>query len=99
MAHRLPEEAEWTCRAAMQVTPRIRGDLTDARARAYLATFTDCTWGTFDEYSSMFFNVSILHYDVTRPEKNRCTCSSNAKEFTCVHTLGVAMMKKNNCSG
>jgi hypothetical protein len=41
----------------------------------------------------MFFNVSILHYDVTRPEKYRCTCSSNAKEFTCVHTLGVAMMR------
>ena len=75
------------------VAPGIRGDLTDARARAYVATFTDCTWGTFDEYTSMFFNVSILHYDVTRPEKYRCTCSVNAKEFTCVHTLGVAMMR------
>jgi hypothetical protein len=32
----------------------------------------------------MFYNVSILHHDVTR---------APAKEFTCVHTLGVAMMR------
>ena len=28
------------------VVPGITGDLTDARASAYVAIFTDCTWGT-----------------------------------------------------
>ena len=41
----------------------------------------------------MFFNVFILRHDVTRPELYNCTCARNAKEFTCAHSLGVAMMK------
>ena len=34
-----------------------------------------------------------MHHDETRPEMYDCTCSVNAKEFTCVHSLGVAMMR------
>ena len=70
-----------------------RGHLTDVKANSYVTTFAECAWDTFDEYTSMFFNVCILHPDETRPEMYDCTCSANAKQFTCVHSLGVAMMK------
>lgn len=75
------------------VAPGARGDLTDAKARVYVSTFTDCSWATFDEYSTMYFNVYILHADPTRPELYNCTCARNAKEFTCAHSLGVAIMR------
>ena len=70
-----------------------RGHLTDVKATAYATTFAECAWDTFDEYTSMFFNVCILHHDETRPEMYDCTCTANAKKFTCVHSLGVAMMR------
>ena len=73
--------------------PKVRGDLTDARANAYVTKFNDCSWATFDEYTTMYFNISILHHDITRPEMYSCTCSANAKEFTCIHSLGVALMR------
>ena len=79
--------------AYVAVAPGIKGDLTDSKALAYVATFTDCSWATFDDYTAMFFNVFILRYDNTRPELYNCTCARNAKEFTCAHSLGVAMMK------
>ena len=75
------------------VAPGIKGDLTDTKALAYVATYTDCSWDTFDDYTAMFFNVFILRHDPTRPELYNCTCARNAKEFTCAHSLGVAMMK------
>ena len=75
------------------VAPGVRGDLTDAKANAYVTAFNECAWDTFDNYTSMYFNVSILHHDTSRPENYRCTCSANAKEFTCVHSIGVAMMR------
>jgi hypothetical protein len=41
----------------------------------------------------MCYNISILTEDNTRPEMYCSTCSTNAKEFTCVHSLGLAMMR------
>jgi hypothetical protein len=75
------------------VSPGVRGDLTDLRAVSYVEKFNECSWPIFDEFTSMFFNVAILHEDLSRPEKYNCTCAQNAKEFTCIHTLGVAMMR------
>lgn len=75
------------------VAPGVQGDLTDQRAKAYVRTFTDGSWVTFDDFTKTFFNVCILREDVTRPEMFNCTCSKNAKEFTCVHSLGLAMMR------
>lgn len=76
------------------VAPGARGDLNDARANAYVDIFTHCSWATYDEYTSMFYHVSILRSDPTRPELYNCTCAHNAKEFTCIHSLGVAMMRR-----
>ena len=74
--------------------PGDGGDLTDIRAQGYLHTFNTCSWATYDEYTSMFNNISILRSDPTRPELYNCTCSKNAKTFTCVHSLGVAIMRR-----
>ena len=63
--------------------PGVRGDLNDRRADAYVDTFTTCSWATYDEYTTMYNNISILRSDPTRPELYNCTCASNAKEFTC----------------
>ena len=76
------------------VAPGIKGDLTDEKANRYATTFTDCSWCTYDEYTTMFHNVFILRSDPTRPEKYDCTCATNAKTFTCIHSLGVALMRR-----
>ena len=71
----------------------VKGDLNDEKANAYALKFREGAWDTFDEFTSMYFNVCILYHDMSRPEEYGCTCSTNAKEFTCVHSLGVAMMR------
>lgn len=76
------------------VKPGLRGDLTDAKAMSYVTAFTECNWATYDEFTTMFTSVFILRVDHTRPELFTCTCAANAKEFTCCHSLGVALMKK-----
>lgn len=75
------------------VAPGIRGDLTDEKANLYATTYTECSWTTYDRYTTMFHNVFILQSDTTRPEMYNCTCAVNAKEFTCTHSLGVALMR------
>jgi hypothetical protein len=42
----------------------VRGDLTDARANTHLIAFQECNWGTYDQYTSMSHNVSILRHDI-----------------------------------
>jgi hypothetical protein len=73
--------------------PGARGDLDEIKALAFVNTFTNCSWATYDEYTSMHSNISILRSDPTRPELYNCTCANNAKKFTCVHSLGVAIMR------
>ena len=75
------------------VAPGVQGHLTDERAVQYVRTFSEGSWATFDDFTKMYYNVCILTEDVTRPELFSCTCSTNAKEFTCVHSLGLAMMR------
>ena len=69
------------------------GHLTHDRAVQLINTFTDSTWNTFDAFTTMFYNVSILRIDETRPEGYRCSCIANCKEFTCCHSLAVAMIR------
>jgi hypothetical protein len=75
------------------VAPGVHGDLTDHRALAYERTFASGSWDSFDDFTQMYFNVFILRFDISRPEGYNCTCHKNAKEFTCVHSLGLALMK------
>lgn len=75
------------------LSPNSTGELTDARARRLIELFTTCSFPTFDIFSSYFFNVFILHEDTTRPEGFNCTCKTNAKTFTCDHSLGVANLR------
>ena len=49
------------------------GHLTHDRAVQLINTFTDSTWNTFDAFTTMFYNVSILRIDETRPEGYRCS--------------------------
>ena len=69
------------------------GHLTDNKALSYEEKFANGTWETFDDYTKMYFNVSILRRDVSRPEGYYCTCHKNAKQFTCIHSIGVALMR------
>ena len=69
------------------VAPGVKGDLTDEKANHYVTTFTDCSWSTYDKYTTMFHNVFILWSDPTRPEKYDCTCAANAKTSACTDSL------------
>lgn len=70
-----------------------RGDLTDAKAQAFITSFTDFTFASFDVYTSVSHNVSILRPDAARQEGYNCTCKQNCKEFFCIHALGVAIIR------
>ena len=48
---------------------------------------------SFDDYTSITNNVCILTADQTRQEGYTCTCKQNAKEFACIHSLEVAMLR------
>lgn len=71
----------------------VRGHLTDAKASAFIATFTDFTFPTFDNYTSTSHNVCIIRPDLTREENFNCTCKQNAKTHSCVHTIGVGILR------
>jgi hypothetical protein len=67
--------------------------LTDDRAQRFITMFSDFSFASYDEYTSVSNNVSILRRDDTRQEGYNCTCHQNAKEFFCVHSLGVAILR------
>ena len=93
-ANQIPPRAEFLPESTfVAAAPGARGDLTEIKALAFVNTLTNCSWATFDEYTSMHSNISILRSDPTRPELYNCTCANNAKKFTCVHSLGVAIMR------
>lgn len=76
------------------VAPGVQGDLTDQRAEAYQTLFEDGSWDSFDDYTRTSSNVFILKRDLNRPEHYNCTCHKNSKEFTCAHSLGLALMRE-----
>jgi hypothetical protein len=75
------------------VVSSASGDLTDAKALRLLEKFVNVSWTSFNEFTATFHHVHILDSDNSRPEGYNCTCRKNAKEFTCVHSLGVALIR------
>jgi hypothetical protein len=75
------------------LSPHAVGHLTAERALTQINAFDASSWNTFDEFTNMYFNVSIIRVDNSRPEGFKCTCMDNCKEFTCRHSLGVAMIR------
>jgi hypothetical protein len=75
------------------LSPTAVGDLTEARAVNLINAFNNSSWETYDIFTNMFYNVSILRVDATRPEGFNCTCLNNCKFFHCCHSLGVAMIR------
>jgi hypothetical protein len=73
--------------------PYCKGDLTDERARKIITLFENCTFETFLEFTVNLHNAFVLHEDGSRPEGYNCTCPTNAKEFTCDHSLAVANIR------
>jgi hypothetical protein len=55
--------------------------LTDHRAQRFITIFSDFSFASYDEYTSVSNNVSILRRDDTRQEGYNCTCHQNANEF------------------
>ena len=45
------------------IAAEIKSDLTDAKANAHALKFCDGAWDTFNEFTSMFFNVCISTYN------------------------------------
>ena len=70
-----------------------RGRLTDNRAQNLITKFTDFTFATFDEYTSVSNHAFIVRPDVVRQDGSNFTCKQNAKEFFCVHALGIVIIR------
>lgn len=76
------------------ISSRTLGELTEDKARSILKQYEECSWETFDLYAITHHNVCVLIPDATRAEGYRGTCQKNAKEFTCIHSLGVAILRR-----
>ena len=71
----------------------VTGDLTDAKAAKFISQFTDFTFVTFDEYTSLANGICIIRPDTSREEGYNCTCKANAKQHSCIHSLGVGILR------
>jgi hypothetical protein len=69
----------------------VRGELTDAKALSYYNQMTNGTFRDYNEYTLLLHNVFILEVDMTRAENYNCTCTVNTRDFTCRHSLGLAV--------
>ena len=75
------------------VNSDVRGDLTDEKAANFVAMFTDFSFGSFDDFTKTSNNVCVIRPDLTRQEGYNCTCKVNAKEHSCNHSIGVAIIR------
>lgn len=69
------------------------GVLTHDRAVAFINAFHESSWNSYDVFTSNYANVTIITVDNSRPEGYKCSCMKNRKEFTCCHSLAVAMIR------
>ena len=67
--------------------------LTHNRAVAFITMFNESSWNSYDEITSSYVNVTIITVDDSRPEGYKCSCMANRKEFTCCHSLAIAMIR------
>ena len=75
------------------VNSDVRGNLTDDKAANFVAKFTNFSFGSFDDFTTTSHNVCVIRPDLTRQEGYNCTCKANAKEHSCIHSLGVAIIR------
>ena len=75
------------------VHANVPGDLNDERAANIINQFLNFNFETYDAYTTAAYNVCILREDLTRNERYNCTCHVNAKQFSCIHSVGVAIIK------
>ena len=48
-----------------------------------------------DNFTSCTNNIYVLNVDQSRDKGYSCTCKQNAKEFSCIHYLGIAVIRGN----
>ena len=53
-----------------------------------------CRYGrSFDDFTSCTNNIFVLNVDQSRDEGYSCTCKQYAKEFFCLHSVGIAIIR------
>jgi hypothetical protein len=75
------------------VSRNVQTDLTDERAARLSHELTHNTFNTFDEFTAASNSVCLIRVNASREEGYDCTCKQNAKEFSCVHSLGVGIIR------
>lgn len=71
----------------------VQTDLTDERAARLSHELTHITFNTFDEFTAASNSVCLIRVNASREEGYDCTCKQNAKEFSCIHSLGVGIIR------
>jgi hypothetical protein len=75
----------------MKRTPAFSKVRTEEKAVKLIQKFSEFTFSNFNEYKTTMASVALVTKDATKAEKFSCTCVTNAKEFKCIHSLGVAI--------
>ena len=71
----------------------VKSDLTDSRASRLIDKINNVTFTSFDDFTSCTNNIFVLNVDQSRDEGYSCTCKQNAKEFSCLHSVGIAIIR------
>ena len=77
----------------ISVSKNVKSDLTDERAARLAAQLGHFTFDTFDTYTTTSNSVCLIRLDQSREEGYNCTCKQNAKEHSCIHSLGVGIIR------
>lgn len=75
------------------VAKGVEGDLTDLRADRYIEQFRTFDFSDYDEYTTISNKITVVKPLNTRAEGYTCTCHDNAKNFVCMHSLGVGIIR------
>mmetsp|Transcript_24037 Transcript_24037/g.23102 ORF Transcript_24037/g.23102 Transcript_24037/m.23102 type:complete len:174 (-) Transcript_24037:27-548(-) len=75
------------------INSHILGDLNDDKAENFILKFQNFDFADYDEYTTVSSNVSIVRKNDGRTEGWGCTCFTNAKKFSCKHSVGVALIR------
>jgi hypothetical protein len=75
------------------VSKNVSSHLTYDRAARLAGQLGNLTFDSFDTYTTTSNSICLIRVDQSREEGYNCTCKQNAKEHSCIHSLGVSIIR------
>ena len=76
----------------LKTDKEVKSDLTDSRASRLIDKINNVIFRSFDDFTSCTDNIFFSNVDQSRDEGYSCTCKQNAKELSCIQSVGIAII-------